>query len=505
MKPNKESRLLARLADSDQVYIPTKLQELFHRDKSRGRLFLGANQSGKSRAGVNEFLYWLSGKHPYQQVPKKSFIWVVSQDYSQSESALSGHPGADDSFAEITKWLRKYPGLVKKINLQKKTLVTYNGALAQFKSAASEDEKFEAVKCHFIWFDEVPTKSVYDACMMRLISYDGHWIMTATPTRGTSCWTHKEFMLNRGDAKDEVVNYMGRKCYFYNSELDIALINPTVYDNRSALTGELNLPEVQIKIKEKTLNDATKKIRLYGEYATFEGLVFGDVWSPERHLVEPFEIPAHWKKGRGIDFGFSLEHPFACEFVAQDPNGSCYVYDEFTSSRRTIQENASAIKAKDSSYFYASIADKKGGDRIVELNRAGVEVAPGRSDPDARIDCITELFATDRLFIFKGKCPNLENNLNSFAWPKDNASRVTPSTKPRKLHDDSIDAMGEILLHFYFQAPPEEIIEVKAKTDYEREKERIHAFVKKEEERREAEREDRAGVLTFEEELCFFP
>lgn len=43
----------------------------------------------------------------------------------------------------------------------------------------------------------------------------------------------------------------------------------------------------------------------FGIWDIVAGGFFDDVWTPEKHLLEPFKIPSHWRCGRSFDWGFS--------------------------------------------------------------------------------------------------------------------------------------------------------------------------------------------------------
>ena len=63
-----------------------------------------------------------------------------------------------------------------------------------------------------------------------------------------------------------------------------------------------------------------------GDWDIFEGQAFGQ-FREALHVVQPFEIPAHWTRWRGIDWGNAA--PFCCLWGAHDPDtGRVVVYRE---------------------------------------------------------------------------------------------------------------------------------------------------------------------------------
>jgi len=78
-----------------------------------------------------------------------------------------------------------------------------------------------------------------------------------------------------------------------------------------------------------------------GDWDVFEGQAFDFAW--DRHVCKPFDIPAHWTRYRGVDWG--RRNPFACVFLAKEPDtGRLYVYRELYQAGLTDRQQARAIK-----------------------------------------------------------------------------------------------------------------------------------------------------------------
>jgi len=91
---------------------------------------------------------------------------------------------------------------------------------------------------------------------------------------------------------------------------------------------------LELERKPPSLRDAL----LYGKWDAFEGKVFMEfVDKPERymdqrftHVISPFEIPAHWRRYRSMDWGYSK--PFSVGWWAISPDGTAYRYREWYGS-----------------------------------------------------------------------------------------------------------------------------------------------------------------------------
>ena len=58
------------------------------------------------------------------------------------------------------------------------------------------------------------------------------------------------------------------------------------------------------------------------------------------HVIEPFEIPVHWRRYRAIDYGLDM---LACYWIAVDRQRKSYVYKELYQDNLIISDAAKAI------------------------------------------------------------------------------------------------------------------------------------------------------------------
>lgn len=66
---------------------------------------------------------------------------------------------------------------------------------------------------------------------------------------------------------------------------------------------------------------------LEGNWDAFQGQMFAE-FDPAVHVVRPFTIPKWWRRWRSNDPGFT--DPFSWYWFAVDPDGTVYVYREYT-------------------------------------------------------------------------------------------------------------------------------------------------------------------------------
>ena len=76
----------------------------------------------------------------------------------------------------------------------------------------------------------------------------------------------------------------------------------------------------------KSLPPTQRRQLLEGNWEISEGAAFTE-FDREMHVVEPFEIPLHWERVKGLDYGYASES--ACVWAAIDPSdGTLIVYRE---------------------------------------------------------------------------------------------------------------------------------------------------------------------------------
>jgi hypothetical protein len=173
-----------------------------------------------------------------------------------------------------------------------------------------------------------------------------------------------------------------------------------------------------------------------GEFARPAGLIYEDFVDDYRegggHMVHPFEIPAHWPRYVGIDFG--AVHT-ALLWIAEDTEKEIYyVY------RSTLEGNKTTPQHAKTAIEYArceNVVRWTGGARSEtqqrwDWNAAGIPVTESPIiDVEAGIDRVIELFKQKRLFIFD-TCRGLIEELNTYSRELDSAGQPTEKIKDKE-------------------------------------------------------------------------
>lgn len=194
---------------------------------------------------------------------------------------------------------------------------------------------------------------------------------------------------------------------------------------------------------------------LEGKWVLAEGAVYDD-WNEAIHLIDPFPIPASWRRIRAIDFGFN--NPFVCQWWAIDPDDRMYLYREIYMSRRIVADHAQQIKAlSDTERYEVTVADHDAEDRAT-LARAGIPTKPARKEITVGVQAVQARLrpagnAAPRLFVFRDALVEPDEELRSAKKPISTAGEFpgyvwtkTADGKPIKevplgIDDHGMDAM----------------------------------------------------------------
>lgn len=203
----------------------------------------------------------------------------------------------------------------------------------------------------------------------------------------------------------------------------------------------------------ETLTGVTKQRLLYGKWVQAEGAVFEE-WDDNIHVIDPFEIPADWRRIRAIDFGFI--NPFTCLWIAVDHDGRMFVYREHYMSRRTVRDHAVTINEfTGDENIEATISDHDAEDRAT-LDECGIFTVPANKEVERGLKEFRERLRVQpdgrpRFFVFRnaliepdpvmqnsGKPTCLAEEMPSYVWAKVQPGKTEKET-PLKLYDHSVD------------------------------------------------------------------
>jgi phage terminase large subunit len=217
--------------------------------------------------------------------------------------------------------------------------------------------------------------------------------------------------------------------------------NPAAYvDNLGRLTGILGE-----RLRE-------------GRWVQAEGAIYGE-FRDELHVVEPFPIPANWRRLRSVDFGYT--NPFVCQWWAVDNDGRMYLYREVYMSRRTVRRHTDQIlELSQGEGIEATVADHDAEDRAT-MAEGGIKtvpaqkaVSPGLQEVMNRLKVAGD--GRPRLFLFRGATVEVDQALEDDKLPTSTLEELplyrwedkAKKEAPVKEHDHGMDAMRYAAMYF---------------------------------------------------------
>ena len=388
-------------------YKPYDYQIKFHNTEAQQRLLMAGNRIGKSFSGAMEMAYHVTGLYPTWwegkrfNRPIRAWAGGVSNETTRDvcQKELIGQP--DDPAAKGTGSVpRKYivetvrkAGVPNAINSVIVKHVSGGHSRIGFKSYDMGKEKWMGESVDVIWLDEEPPTPIYTQSLTRTADKGGIVYMTFTPESGMT-QTVAQFVNNLRAGQ--------------------ALIT----------AGWDDAPHMTKKVRDQilaALPPHERKMRERGIPQLGSGLVFPI--AEEDIICDQIEIPNHWPKICGLDFGW--DHPTAAVWVAWDRDtDTAYVYDNYAMRQEAVPIHASAIKMRGK---YIPVvwpmdgrqADKGSGKSLTQQYREeGVNMtrehftnppANGQKDNtggnsvEAGIQELYTRFKTQRLKIFKNQ------------------------------------------------------------------------------------------------------
>ena len=128
--------------------------------------------------------------------------------------------------------------------------------------------------------------------------------------------------------------FVSRKYKLGEKPEDYIFIPATVFDNAVLLEKDPGYVDML-----NNLSEGLRQAWRDGNWDMLAGQYF-DEFDRSVHVIEPFPIPAHWKRYRAIDYGLDC---LACLWIAIDERGDYYVYREYAEEDKVISEGASDI------------------------------------------------------------------------------------------------------------------------------------------------------------------
>lgn len=398
LTPQERTRL-ARLAQQVLVkrgahYVPHNKQCDFHDFGAtcKERLFLAGNRCGKTVGGANEVSFHLTGNYPswwegYRfNCPIRA--WAASPTTETTRDVLQAMYLGDSETGAIgcipinliTKITtrRGVQGAVDTVYVKHKS-----GGISSlgFKSYDQGREKFQGTSRHLVHLDEEPPHEIYAECLLRLMDTAGLMLLTMTPLLGMT-QVCLDFLENRsiGVPKDGKV-----------------VVQATWDDNP-------HLPPEEVQRLLKTLKPHELEARQKGVPSLGGGKVYPV--TEEAIRCDRFDIPEHWPRCFGLDFGWS--NPTAAVFFAYDRDRDIvYAYQTYSQSERTPETHAAILQRLGADWIPGvcdpsggAVGQKDGISIMQQYGDAGVQLSVADNSVEAGLMEVLERMQTGRFKVF---------------------------------------------------------------------------------------------------------
>jgi phage terminase large subunit-like protein len=312
-------------------YKPYSKQLEFHSAGAefRERIFMAANQGGKTYAGAFEVAMHTTGRYPDwwtgRRFPRAVRVIVGSETAELTRKGqqrlLLGSPeiredwgtGAIPYDCLVDTSARQ--GVADAVASCIVKHVSGENSIIQFASYDQGRSRWQADTVDVVWLDEEAPMSIYTEALTRTNATGGIVFTTFTPLMGMSDVV-KRFLLDK-PAGTSVINMTIYDAEHYTAEQRAAIIASYPEHERDA---------------------RTKGIPSMGS-----GRVFP--LADEAIAVQPFQIPDYWPRIVGIDFG--IDHPTAAVWLAWDRDtDTIYVTDTYRVKDTGIVPHAAAIRMR---------------------------------------------------------------------------------------------------------------------------------------------------------------
>lgn len=417
---------------------PKHLQFFAAGSTKNERLFMAANRVGKTEgAGGCEAVYHLTGEYPGwwegRRFDRPVDAWAAG-DTSMTVRDIIQEKLLGKLHEIGTGLIPK--GKIEKISRKtapKDTVDTIwvkhkSGGLSQLtlKSYDQRRESFQGTKKDFIWLDEEPPLDIYTECLLRTTDTTGGdkgsgiLMLTFTPLMGMS-ETVMAFMPG-GKIEETGLDRIDQKFVVMATWDDVPHLSQATKDKLWS-----SIPPFQ--------RDARSK----GVPQLGAGAIYP---VPESDfVVADFEIPAHFRRGFGMDVGWNRT---AAIWGAQDPDSKIvYLTREHYRGQAEPVIHANAIQAPDK--WIPGVIDpaargrgQQDGTQLLQTYKdLGLDVEIATNAVEAGVLKVWEMISTGRLKVFK----SLSNWLYEFRlYRRDKKGRIV------KKDDHAMDATRYLIM-----------------------------------------------------------
>jgi phage terminase large subunit-like protein len=265
-------------------------------------LVVGCNQVGKSSVSIRKCIHWATGTEIWPELfpkekPRLYFYFYPSLKLATREFFSKWVP----LFMPKDKSDPKYGWRYEMKNGEIQRISFNSGVTVEFLSYAMRPQDLQASSPHAVFADEEMPEAIFGEIIARLFATRGYFSMIFTATLGQEFWREALEGQRLPDAfKTQFSLY---DCLTYEDGSKSWIDEEDVRRREAAITSQWE-----------------KEIRIYGRFATAEGLLFSG-FDRYENVTDAGPVPADWSWYAGVDVGSGgTNHPAAIAFVALSPD-----------------------------------------------------------------------------------------------------------------------------------------------------------------------------------------
>ncbi len=298
--------------DGKKVYDPLPHQIKFHQSPAKYRLFGGSAGGGKSYAVIGEAIM-RSLKYEFPLTGA-----IFRRSFPELDSTI------------IRTMLEVLPNWFYKYNQSQHIMTLKNGSIIEFCYAETDTDvtRYQSREWDWIGVDELThfTQYQWTYLMSRLRTskpINPKFFAATNPGGVGHAWVKSRWV-------DKNCKDNGYEAGDYEFIPGGVVDNPYIMDNNPDYLKQLEmLPETE------------RKALLYGDWNIYEGMFFNE-WSPDRHIVDDFDVPEDWTLIFSMDDGTNA--PRSAHVYAVDNDKHAWCVWEYYKSNENLPDAAANIK-----------------------------------------------------------------------------------------------------------------------------------------------------------------
>jgi len=195
---------------------------------------------------------------------------------------------------------------------------------------------------------------------------------------------------------------------------------------------------------KRTMSQAAFQQEYGADFTLAAGQVYSDFDETIHVLPSTFQIDPGWERFRSIDFGY--ENPFACLYMAVDPDDRVYIYREYYERHKTVERHAENLNAMGGSYEYTT-CDPSGASARATLLENGIPTLAVQTNVLKGLEAVRQQLRIREdqkpgLYVL-GNCTETIKEFNLYSYDE-----KSDKEEPVKEHDHSMDALRYFIVQW---------------------------------------------------------